>query len=356
MQQDHIHKKESELLQSGCIEHAIRTCPRPQCCLCGSDGVKVYDSLTDRAGDVPGTWAIRKCSDLACDLAWIDPMPIPDDIPKLYGRYFTHAPESRPSRLRRICECLSRGVLAWSFGYRDATSVVWRFIGGALVCIPLMRERIGGTIMFLDANSRGRLLDLGCGNGGFLRTMRALGWDVMGVEPDPQAAQLARTNSNIAVFDGTVEKAGFPDESFDTITMHHVIEHLPDPVKTLSECRRILRTGGQLILATPNIASAGLNRYGVDWRSLDAPRHLYIFGPKSIKTVIERAGLEPEWIRTSSRLVPGVWRTSDHLQGKSDNKIFRVLKRPIYQIWAWASMLGDAQCGEEVFASARKNS
>jgi len=134
-----------------------------------------------------------------------------------------------------------------------------------------------------------RLLDVGCGAGEFLAHARVLGWNVTGLEVDPGAAKLAAT-LGIEVVQAPLEHAGIPSTSFDAVTMNHVIEHLHDPEATLREVHRVLRPGGVLWLATPNIDSPLLRRIGARWRGLEPPRHLLLFNRRALSAMLEAAG------------------------------------------------------------------
>jgi hypothetical protein len=70
-----------------CDTNGIRTFACPTCTLFGSKGEKLYENMTDDLFGVSGSWSLRKCPNYACQLIWLDPMPSPEDIPKLY----THA-------------------------------------------------------------------------------------------------------------------------------------------------------------------------------------------------------------------------------------------------------------------------
>ncbi|MBI3030240.1 MAG: class I SAM-dependent methyltransferase, partial [Candidatus Rokubacteria bacterium] len=102
------------------------------------------------------------------------------------------------------------------------------------------------------APARGRLLDVGCGDGAFLRLARARGWDVAGTELSPYAVSAAKADG-LAVREGEVWDAGFAAAAFDAVTCWHVLEHTSDPRRVIEEIRRVLRPGGWLMLATPNI-------------------------------------------------------------------------------------------------------
>jgi SAM-dependent methyltransferase len=131
--------------------------------------------------------------------------------------------------------------------------------------------------------------------------MRALGWDVQGVEPDPRAAVLARDAYKLPVLIGTLQEARLPEASFDAITMSHVIEHVPDPWLLLKECCRLLKEDGRLVLLTPNIRSLGHRLFRRSWLNLDPPRHLQLFSIKTLRRAARQTGLVIKTLRTTSR-------------------------------------------------------
>jgi ubiquinone/menaquinone biosynthesis C-methylase UbiE len=83
----------------------------------------------------------------------------------------------------------------------------------------------------------------------------------------------------------------FAGESLDYVNLAHTLEHTPDPVAALAECRRVLRPQGVVQIVVPNSASWGSRRYGSRWRALDVPRHLCHFTAASLRAVAQRAGL-----------------------------------------------------------------
>ena len=136
-----------------------------------------------------------------------------------------------------------------------------------------------------------RLLDVGCGDGGFLRVARALGYAARGIEFDPAAAALAR-EQGFEVDVGGLAETELSLATFDQVTLSHVVEHLHAPVAALTRLRGWLKPGGRLWLQTPNIESAGAGRYGADWRGLEPPRHLVMFDAASLRVALERSGYE----------------------------------------------------------------
>ena len=290
----------------------IRTRPCPDCPLCGTRGDPLYRGLKDRLFGVPGEWRLKKCFNPDCGLIWLDPRPVLEDIGKLYSRYFTHtAPPAVPARLVRLRRKVKASLLASTFQYKaDGAS---KALGWVCARIGPLREAVGGTIMWLDASRRGRLLDVGCGNGHFLSQMQNLGWEVVGVEPDREAVRVARGHTGLAVHQGTLEEVVFPDNSFDAVTMNHVIEHAAHPIRTLMACRRVLKPGGQLVVVTPNTESVGHRLFQEAWVHLDPPRHLHLFSLRTLRACAEEAHLRAlrlwttaysgRWTWVSSRLI-----------------------------------------------------
>jgi SAM-dependent methyltransferase len=91
---------------------------------------------------------------------------------------------------------------------------------------------------------------------------------------------------------GSIKSPGFAEASFDAITLYHVIEHVPDPLDVFSECRRLLKPGGRLVMGTPNSESLGHRTFQRCWRGLEPPRHLQLFSPRTLAGCARRTGLE----------------------------------------------------------------
>lgn len=98
----------------------------------------------------------------------------------------------------------------------------------------------------------GRILDVGCGHGDFLKLAEAAGWEGWGIEPSEEAADTAKKNSGLKIFCGATEDAEFPENHFDVITLWNVIDCLLDPRAVLQKIRKWLRPGGLFLIRTPN--------------------------------------------------------------------------------------------------------
>lgn len=277
------------------------------CLLCGCEGTLLYAGLRDRLFGAPGIWSLMRCPE--CQLVWLNPQPTPDDVGKLYIQYFTHQKLETPKKaLAGLRKRVKASILSSSFGYKTDGSN--RIMGSVLSCIAPLREIVGGRVLWLEAGEKGRLLDIGCGNGQFLDRMRQLGWEVVGVEPDGKAVSAARERYRLEVFHGSLEEAKFPDRYFDAITMNHVIEHVLEPIGLFRECRRVLRPGGTLVVVTPNVNSLGRRMFDDACANWDPPRHLFHFSTETLRASAERAELVVQDLRTTARGARWVWAAS----------------------------------------------
>jgi len=289
------------------IKDGIRVAEKTHCFLCGSQGRVLYPNLRDRSYTAPGSWTLLRCP--KDGLVWINPQPVPEEIGKIYAEYSTHAvtnPGSLPfGWLRKV---VRQGILETAFGYENSQlNGVERAFGWLCSRFAPLRDSVGGMVMWLDAAWRGNLLDVGCGNGEIAAYVRNMGWEVTGVEPDPIAAGLAREKFGLKVYEGTVEEAQLQKESFDVITMHHVIEHLPDSHRTLEECHRVLKPGGRLVIITPNIESLASRIFGSAWLWLDPPRHFNLFSRRTLSIGVEQTGFQVAGLDLALRNAPSVW-------------------------------------------------
>lgn len=243
----------------------------------------LYDGLTDRIfGTAPGQWTLHRC--LGCGSAFLDPRPNRETIGLAYGEYYTHeAAPAEPATSPRAA--ILNGYLNARWGYELTPASQLGRLAGRL--LPRRRAYADRLVRHLSRPAaRGRLLDVGSGDGSFVAWMRRLGWDAEGLEPDRAAAERAQS-AGVPVTAASLEEVSFEPRSFDAVTMSHVIEHLHDPAAGLEACRSLLRPGGTLWLATPNLAGHGHAVFGRDWIGLDPPRHLVVFTRESLVRTVE---------------------------------------------------------------------
>ncbi len=148
--------------------------------------------------------------------------------------------------------------------------------------------------------SPGRLLDVGCATGSFMAAMRDRGWQVVGIELNPHAAEYGRRALNLDIHTGRLEDIALPDDAFDAVTLWDVFEHVLDPKQTLVIIRRILKTDGLLVIATPNPASLEARLFGDAWAGWDRPRHLYLYYPAVLRRYLHEAGFNDVRIKSFS--------------------------------------------------------
>ncbi len=250
----------------------------PECPACdGTERELLHAGLTDRLfGCAPGTWKLWRC--LACSSAYLDPRPTEETILLAYDDYFTHEdnvarPDAPPGRLR---ESLANGYLNARYAARLRPA---SRLGPAVVTLfPLRRAKTDREVRHLVRPERGgTVLDVGCGNGDFLVQAQRAGWRALGVDPDPDAVASCR-RAGLSASQGTIETVDLQAGSLDAVTFAHVIEHLHHPRRALARAYELLRPGGVLWLATPNLSSAGHARFGrgvARPRPAAAPRRLH---------------------------------------------------------------------------------
>jgi SAM-dependent methyltransferase len=219
------------------------------CALCGESRSEPICRLSDRLYRTTGeTFALVSCR--GCGLARLDPPPANPSLH--YPAGYWHEPAALETIYRRL-------VL------RDHVGFVRRALG-----------------------SGRRVLDVGCGSGFFLSELRPA--YAVGLDASTRAAALAWRRHRIPSLAADLARAPFSDGSFDLITMFHVLEHLSDPPAYVRAARRLLASGGKLVVQTPNFDSWQCRVCGPRWIGLDAPRHLFDFRLADLRRLLEAGG------------------------------------------------------------------
>jgi SAM-dependent methyltransferase len=136
---------------------------------------------------------------------------------------------------------------------------------------------------------KGQLLDVGTAGGAFLGVAARRGWQVSGCEPNRWMAAWGSKHYDIEIFPGTIFDMNLERDRFDVVTLWDVLEHTPDPMEVLQECRRVLKPGGLLIVNYPDIHSLISRLMGRRWVFLLSV-HLYYFTPSTMRRILESAG------------------------------------------------------------------
>jgi SAM-dependent methyltransferase len=197
-----------------------------------------------------------KCA--GCGVVHVEPMPAEEEIWNYYGADYYRSGSRIKIRLERMIGCWSN---------LRSKGLIAKFSKG------------------------GRLLDIGCGRGEFLKMFRGATWDLYGVEPNKEgyAQNIAKGYSKI--FNQDLISCAFQSDYFDVVTMWHVFEHVRHPNRQLREIHSILKDHGLLIIAVPNIEGMGFKLGGKHWFHLDCPRHLYHYNPHTIRLILNNNGL-----------------------------------------------------------------
>jgi 2-polyprenyl-3-methyl-5-hydroxy-6-metoxy-1,4-benzoquinol methylase len=145
----------------------------------------------------------------------------------------------------------------------------------------------------------GTLLDIGAGTGAFASFMKSSGWRVTGLEPDQDARNRASSINGISLLPSD-QLFAFPPESFDCITLWHVLEHVHELDAYMKQLYKILKPKGRLLIAVPNYTSSDAEHYQEHWAAYDVPRHLYHFSPASMRALLNihqfrLSGIKPMW-------------------------------------------------------------
>lgn len=263
----------------------VKVCP-----VCGGDRQENQESgLVDWLSNPPtGLWVMVACQD--CKVAYLSPRPMRDSIGEAYAHYYTHSSDKDDlvhSRLRQLKDF-----------FADKYYAAANRSGGFLDnFVHILIRMIIPFSTYLDAKSRhifklarkpGKLLDVGCGNGEFLRFARKYGWNVVGIDFDENAVSEAGLDGlDVRVGSMEVITGG---EKFDFISLSHVIEHVYDPAEFIRSCYSLLNDGGTLWLETPNIESLGHSIYKSNWRGFEPPRHLILFNQAALSELCLESG------------------------------------------------------------------
>ncbi len=247
-----------------------------RCILC-----KGVDSIIIE--DCESRYKVLKC--LRCGLVYADPIPTRELIKKAYSAAY-YTPWLKIQRKKRI---------------------------------KMWRARLKTLNNF--SRRQGNLLDVGCAEGLFLELAREDGWQVTGTEISSFAVKYGRGRLDLNILRGELKDIGFPDKTFDAVTMWHVLEHTRNPIIVLREIRRIIKDDGVLIMAIPNLDNT-LSQWAyrlVKGKRMhlfdpsDRELHLYHFPLETIRLALEKTGFRVEKIVPDMGIVQWHIRNLNHV-------------------------------------------
>jgi 2-polyprenyl-3-methyl-5-hydroxy-6-metoxy-1,4-benzoquinol methylase len=185
-------------------------------------------------------------------------------------------------------------------------------------CDPeFVKRRLAETVKsFAPFRATNRLLDVGCGTGGLLQAAASASWHVEGIDVSNKAAEHVK-NLGFEVFCGTLEKAQFPDNSFDVVTASELLEHVPSPRLLVGEIARILRPGGLFWTTTPHARGISGRLLGLKWSVLSPPEHLQLFSVAGARKLLSGVGFRILTVRTEATNPYELWHRLRTNSGRS---------------------------------------
>ena len=229
-----------------------------KCPWCGSEKAQINLWLKD---EFLSKEDFHICECLNCGLSYTMPRPDKEKIGEYYKseEYYSHQ-ENKKGFIPRLYESVKKVNLKHK--YKLAT----------------------------QGMSVGKMLDIGCGVGDFLHTAEEQGWACTGVEPSEDAKSIAKTRIKADIINSEALE-NIPDESFDVITMWHVLEHVDDLKWQIEQLYRLTKTGGRIVIAVPNYKSYDGQYYKELWAAYDVPRHLNHFNRNTLTKMFKSQGL-----------------------------------------------------------------
>jgi SAM-dependent methyltransferase len=226
------------------------------CEVCGS---RSHDPLYDVDG-----FPIVRCR--ACGLVFVGRIPKPEELVALYDSSYWDDPEQ--------------------VGY-----------DGYLGAEARKRHHFRTLLSEIEALAApGRLLEVGSAYGYFLDEARRRGWQVRGVEPSSHAARQAREAFGLDVDERPLAELPPEPAPLDAVVLWDVIEHLPDPRRTLESAHARLRPGGVVGVSTGDVESLSARLHGQHWSLMTPPWHQFYFSRKTLRELLEQVGFEIERI------------------------------------------------------------
>jgi SAM-dependent methyltransferase len=264
--------------ETRCYDPALTTCVFCQCA-----NIRSYDR--DYLGNT-----ISLCPE--CGVKFLNPVYTDDDLAEFYAHYYDHL--------------LAKGIDTERLDMDRRAVYYNRYYE--------MVEKF---------HAPGRLLGVGCGDGGELDVARQRGWQVEGQEVDSDAASEVAERLGVTAHSGDFAALDLPENHYDCVFMQHVIEHPKDPRSYIEKVHSILKPGGIYFLSTPNIASlssvykTAIGRLGLKkrrGRHYDTFHHLFYYSPKVMRGILENQfGFEVLYHRSGAEYRPKRSRLVQHL-------------------------------------------
>lgn len=250
-----------------------------KCFVCKKNKFAFQYYSKDRMLGIPGSFSIKRCNN--CSSIFLDPQPDESELKKYYPskKYYSYNKNNAKGFFGILKEYLIEHYYLPNF--------LSKFISTFIQNVPAMPSY----------GKKGKILDVGCGAGETLALLKKLGWEAYGIDMDHGAIKNAKKKGLENVMLGTYKDLKkYKDNYFDVIRLYHVIEHIDNPSLCFSLLAKKIKKSGEIIIGTPNVDSLASKIFRSYWYNLDTPRHLVLFSPTTLKTLVRNEGFIAEKI------------------------------------------------------------
>ncbi|WP_298612624.1 class I SAM-dependent methyltransferase [uncultured Thiothrix sp.] len=252
-----------------------------QCRICGSTGEHTVYTAKEMMLGLRDEHRYFQCVDCGC----LQIEAIPDNLAAYYpSNYYSYSVPNAASKLKK--QLLRQ---------RDYYAVTGKSLLGHVLSLASPNSKLS-TLRPIQLKQDSRILDVGCGAGLLLNSLREAGFtQLLGIDPF-NADTIHYPNGLV------IEKRDIFSETgeWDLIMFHHSFEHLVEQQKTLVQAQKLLAKHGTVLLRVPTVSSYAWQHYGVNWSQLDAPRHLFLHSVDSIKKLAEQTGFTVSQVQYDS--------------------------------------------------------
>lgn len=302
-----------------------------QCRICGNQQNNQEYIVQEMMLGYRDVFSYFQCS--MCDCLQIE--NIPSDISKYYSNdYFSYKSVSKLNIIERVVKNL-----------RNKYAVFNRGIIGKLLYAkyPAIEYK---ALSNLPINKDHNILDVGCGAGIFLHSLREIGFkNLLGI--DPYNEKDIVYGNGLRIQKKNIEEV---QGKWDLIMFHHSLEHIPDQEKILKAAFDLLEPGGYCIIRIPTVSSYAWKNYGMKWVQIDAPRHIFLHSIKSLEILSRKTNFELSDVIYDSTAFQ-FWGSDQYLKNIPLNDPHSYLMNPKNSLFSKKEISSFSKRAEELNAS-----
>lgn len=258
------------------------------CLICGNECYKELRRYVDLVLNEEICYV--ECTN--CHLIYMNPRPTESGISGYYpDNYYAHKKlklyigGEKTDLINRIKNKIM-AIAIW-LNMKKHHSLIYYFLNFIMI---IFLDIIAGNLG-IPRKRKGKMLDVGCGDGFHMFLFKKAGYEVFGIEKNIDACETAK-ECGLNVFCGDIIEAKYPDESFDIVRLIGVLEHIHNPVRYLKEIKRILKKDGEVIINCPDYQNPWSKIFGKNSLLLTDSTHIYIFSNSNIKILLQKIGFQ----------------------------------------------------------------